>query len=78
LPTIKSQKMYKYTGTLTHYFNEFDNHDKVLEFDVISDRELNYNEVVDKVCEDYQRVLGLSQKIGSVSYTTEIVLMEAK
>jgi hypothetical protein len=75
---LKHSKMYKHTGTLTYYFNEFDFHDKVLEFDVISDRELNCNEVADKVCEDYQRVLGLSQKIGSVSYTTEIVLMEAK
>ena len=76
--TNKHTKMYKHTGTLTYYFNEFDNHDKVLEFDVLWGSPMTANDLKLKVLEDYQHVLGLAQKIGTLTYTTELILMGAE
>lgn len=69
-------KYYKYTGQLFYTYNLYDEHNKTLNFEVLWASPLTDSDLKNKVCTDYSRVLGLSQCIGSMVYTTDIVIME--
>lgn len=74
--SIKCTTMFKYTGTLEYTYNMYDDHIKTLEFEVLWGSPMTDNDLRKKVAEDYANVLGLSQKLGTMVYTVDIVLME--
>lgn len=76
--SIKCTTMYKYTGTLEYTFNMFDDHIKLLEFTVLWGSPLTDVDLRAKVAEDYQKALGIAQKLGTIVYTTEVVIMGDK
>ena len=49
-----------------------------LEYDVLWGSPMTANDLKLKVLEDYQHVLGLAQKIGTLTYTTKLILMGVK
>lgn len=66
-------KQYLHQGSLYWRYNMFDEHEKELEFDIIADSPLTANKLKLRVLEDYQRVLGLAQVIGTISYTYKLI-----
>jgi RNase P/RNase MRP subunit POP5 len=65
-------KQYLHQGSLTWRYNLYDEHDKFLEFEIIADNPLTYDKLKLRVLEDYQRVLGMAQVVGAISYTYKL------
>ena len=65
-------KQYLHQGQLTWRYNLYDEHEKFLEFEIIADSPLTMEKLKLRVCEDYQQALGMSQVIGTISYTYKL------
>jgi len=65
-------KQYLHQGSLTWRYNLYDEQDKFLEFEIIADFPLTMDKLKLRVLEDYQRVLGMAQVIGTISYTYKL------
>jgi hypothetical protein len=70
-------KQYIHEGTLFWRYNIYDEYEKELEFEIIADSPLTVDKLKLRVLEDYQRVLGMAQVIGSISYTYKLLVWDS-
>lgn len=76
---MKHSKLYKYTGVLYYTFNLYDFHEKRIEFEILWGSPLTDRDLKEKVVQNYQGVLGLSQKVGDmIVEKVDVIMMEDK
>ena len=68
-------KLYKYIGHLHYTFNLYDFHEKTLEFEILWGSPLTDKDLRKMVVQNYQGVLGLSQKIGDMIVEKVVVIL---
>lgn len=75
---MNKQKLYSHIGTMEYSYNLYDEAIRVLDFEILSPTPLTMKDLKVRILTDYSDTLGTATRIGTVSYTTGIILMGGK